>query len=123
MIKRSVTPDTKMPRSADKPNSCLSQTRTLRPSLKSSKEGRPWTARRKNASCGVVGGGFPCYDLSAVPQSSQSEAGSLLAGNVRRLREELKWTQEEAAEASGIAVRHFQKIEAGGVNVTLATLV
>jgi transcriptional regulator with XRE-family HTH domain len=71
----------------------------------------------------VVGGGFPCYDLLAVPQSSQSEAQSLLAGNVRLLRENLEWTQEQAAEASGIAVRHFQKIEAGDVNVTVATLV
>jgi XRE family transcriptional regulator, regulator of sulfur utilization len=70
----------------------------------------------------VVGGGFPCYDLFAVPKSSQSEAQGLLAGNVRRLREDLKWTQEQAAEASGIAVRHFQKIEAGDVNVTVATL-
>jgi XRE family transcriptional regulator, regulator of sulfur utilization len=70
----------------------------------------------------VVGCGFPCYELSGVPQSLQSEARSLLAGNVRRLRENLKWTQEQAAEASGIAVRHFQKIEAGDVNVTVATL-
>jgi transcriptional regulator with XRE-family HTH domain len=57
-----------------------------------------------------------------VPKSSQSEAQHLLAGNVRRLREDLKWTQERAAEASGMAVRHFQKIEAGEVNVTIATL-
>jgi transcriptional regulator with XRE-family HTH domain len=71
----------------------------------------------------VVGRGFPCYDLFGVPKSSQSEAQSLLAGNVRRLRENLKWTQEQAAEASEIAVRHFQKIEAGDVNVTVATLV
>ena len=58
-----------------------------------------------------------------MPKSSQSEAQSLLAGNVRRLRENLKWTQEQAAEASEVAVRHFQKIEAGDVNVTVATLV
>ena len=70
----------------------------------------------------MVVGGFPCYDLFAVPKFSHSEAQSLLAGNVRRLRENLKWTQEQAAEASGIAVRHFQKIEAGVVNVTVATL-
>ncbi len=57
-----------------------------------------------------------------MPQSPESEARSLLAGNVRRLRENLKWTQERAAEASRIAVRHFQKIEAGDVNVTVATL-
>ncbi|MCX6902117.1 MAG: helix-turn-helix transcriptional regulator [Verrucomicrobia bacterium] len=57
-----------------------------------------------------------------MPKPTQSEAQSLLAGNVRRLREKLKWTQEQAAEASEIAVRHFQKIEAGDVNVTVATL-
>ena len=39
------------------------------------------------------------------------------------MRENLKWTQEQAAEASDVAVRHFQKIEAGDVNVTVATLV
>jgi len=99
------------------------RTQTRRRFLKSSKEGHAWAARRQNALCGVVGGGFPCYDSFAVPKSSQSEAQSLLAGNVRRLRENLKWTQEQAAEASGIAVRHFQKIEAGDVNVTVATLV
>ena len=71
----------------------------------------------------MVGGGFPCYHLFAVPKSSESEAQSLLAGNVRRLRDNLNWTQEQAAEASGIAVRHFQKIEAGNVNVTVGTLV
>jgi transcriptional regulator with XRE-family HTH domain len=64
-----------------------------------------------------------CYDFYGVPKSSQSEAQSLLAGNVRRLREKLKWTQEQAAEVSGIAVRHYQKIEAGDVNVTVGTLV
>ena len=58
-----------------------------------------------------------------MPKSSQSEAQSLLAGNVRRLRANLQWTQEQAAEASDVAVRHFQKIEAGDVNVTVATLV
>jgi transcriptional regulator with XRE-family HTH domain len=58
-----------------------------------------------------------------VPKSSQSQTQSLLAGNVRRLRENLKWTQEQAAETSGIAVRHYQKIEAGDVNVTVGTLV
>jgi transcriptional regulator with XRE-family HTH domain len=64
-----------------------------------------------------------CYEPFGVSKSSQSEAQNLLAGNVRRLRGNLKWTQEQAAEASGIAVRHFQKIEAGNVNVTVGTLV
>lgn len=70
----------------------------------------------------MVGSGCSCYDLFALPKYSQSEAQNLLAVNVRRLRENLSWTQEQAAEGSGIAVRHFQKIEAGDVNVTVATL-
>jgi len=71
----------------------------------------------------VVGEGLFLLRICGVPKSSQSEAQSLLAGNVRRLRDNLNWTQEQAAEASGIAVRHFQKIEAGDVNVTVGTLV
>lgn len=71
----------------------------------------------------MVGEGLFLLRICGVLKSSQSEAQSLLAGNVRRLRGNLKWTQEQAAEASGIAVRHFQKIEAGDVNVTVGTLV
>ena len=56
-------------------------------------------------------------------QNSQASTQGLLAKNVRRLRGTREWTQEEAAEASGIAVRHYQKIEAGDVNVTVATIV
>ena len=76
-----------------------------------------------DALYGVVGNELFLLRSCAVPKSSHFEAQRLLAGNVRRLRESLKWTQEQAAEASGIAVRHFQKIEAGDVNVTVATLV
>lgn len=64
-----------------------------------------------------------CYALYDVSVASQIQTQSLLAENVRRLREMMKWTQEQAAEAIGIAPRHFQKIEAGDVNVTVATLV
>jgi transcriptional regulator with XRE-family HTH domain len=32
-------------------------------------------------------------------------------------------TQEELADRSGLAVRHYQKLEAGQVNVTLKSLV
>ncbi len=42
---------------------------------------------------------------------------------MRRLRKKVGWTQEQAAEAIGIAPRHYQKIEAGDVNATVATLV
>jgi transcriptional regulator with XRE-family HTH domain len=42
---------------------------------------------------------------------------------VRRLREDRGLTQEQLANAAGLAARHVQKIEAGEVNVTLRTLV
>ena len=58
-----------------------------------------------------------------VPKPSLNQTQNLLAGNVRRLREKLHWTQEQAADAIGIVPRHYQKIEAGDVNVTVATLV
>ena len=58
-----------------------------------------------------------------MPKPSVNQTQSLLAGNVRRLREKAGWTQEQAADAMEIATRHYQKIEAGDVNVTVATLV
>src|SRR5438105_2463887 len=45
-----------------------------------------------------------------------------LAANVRALREEREWTQEEAAHRSKMATQLFQRIEAGTVNLTFATL-
>lgn len=45
----------------------------------------------------------------------------LMAG-LRRQRKRLGWSQERAAEALGIVPRHYQKIEAGELNVTLRTL-
>jgi len=42
---------------------------------------------------------------------------------VRSLREERSWTLEQAAEASQIDWKHWQKIESGSLNVTLVTLV
>jgi transcriptional regulator with XRE-family HTH domain len=63
-----------------------------------------------------------CYDFYGVPKSSINQTQDLLAGNVRRLREKAGWTQEQAADAMEIATRHYQKIEAGDVNVTVATL-
>jgi len=58
-----------------------------------------------------------------VLKSSINQTRGLLARNVRRFREQSGWTQEQAADAVGIAPRHYQKIEAGDVNVTVATLV
>jgi transcriptional regulator with XRE-family HTH domain len=46
----------------------------------------------------------------------------LLSRRVRRRREKMKLTLETASERSGIHWRHWQKIEAGEVNVTLKTL-
>jgi hypothetical protein len=46
-----------------------------------------------------------------------------LAANVRRLREGAGLTLEEAAHRAGLHWRHWQKVEAGEVNLTLASLV
>jgi transcriptional regulator with XRE-family HTH domain len=41
---------------------------------------------------------------------------------IKALREEHGLTQERAAELAGLDARHFQSIEAGQSNVTMATL-
>jgi len=46
-----------------------------------------------------------------------------LASSLRQHRTALDMTQEEAAQACHIAPRHYQKLEAGEVNITLRTLV
>lgn len=43
--------------------------------------------------------------------------------NVRALREAQGLTLEQASERTTVAPKHLQKIEAGGINVTLVTLV
>lgn len=48
---------------------------------------------------------------------------AVLANQVRFLRLARGWTLEVGAEKMTIDMRHLQKIEAGEVNVTLATLV
>ncbi len=45
-----------------------------------------------------------------------------LARNVRAARARLGLTQEQAAEACGLAARHLQRIEAGTENSTFTTL-
>jgi transcriptional regulator with XRE-family HTH domain len=45
-----------------------------------------------------------------------------LARSLRRERNRLAITQEEAAERSGLNLRHYQKLEQGSVNVTIRTL-
>ena len=61
------------------------------------------------------------YVFCGVPKRS-IRIQNVLARNVRLLREQAGWTQEQAADAAGIAPRHYQKIEAGDVNLTIVTL-
>jgi transcriptional regulator with XRE-family HTH domain len=46
----------------------------------------------------------------------------MLASRLRQLRHDREWTQGEVANAAGIDRRHYQKIEAAQINVTLETL-
>lgn len=45
-----------------------------------------------------------------------------LGRRVREVRRERGWTQEEAAERVGLDVRELRRVEAGRVNMTLASL-
>jgi transcriptional regulator with XRE-family HTH domain len=54
--------------------------------------------------------------------SSRRTLGARLARSVKQLRAARNWTQEQAAEAATVNPRHYQKIEEGSVNATLATL-
>lgn len=57
-------------------------------------------------------------------QSSRFAAEAKALGlRVRALRQAKKWTLEQAAEASDVDLKHWQKIESGKINVTLVTLV
>lgn len=51
-----------------------------------------------------------------------AQAQKDLASRVRSLRKERKLTQQAAAESASIEVKHWQLIEVGGTNPTLATL-
>jgi transcriptional regulator with XRE-family HTH domain len=46
----------------------------------------------------------------------------MLATNVRALRQKRGLTMEECADRARLHGRHWQKVEAGEVNATLATL-
>ena len=50
------------------------------------------------------------------------ELTARLASNVRLLREERAWTQEEAAERARMATPLLQRVEAGATNATLITV-
>lgn len=56
-----------------------------------------------------------------MPSTHRATVKALRA-NLRRRRNELGITQEVAAERMQIAARHYQKIEAGELNLTLRTL-
>jgi len=47
----------------------------------------------------------------------------MLGANMKRMRVALGLTQGEAGQRAGLHWRHWQKIEAGEVNATIATLV
>jgi transcriptional regulator with XRE-family HTH domain len=55
--------------------------------------------------------------------STWQQCAKRLGANLKKRRVSLELTQEDVAERGGIAVRHYQKLEAGEVNVTLRTLV
>ena len=59
-----------------------------------------------------------------MPQSDQfATTRQALAANVTRLRERARWTQQQAAEAMGLDVKHLQKLEYGKLNPSLRTVV
>jgi transcriptional regulator with XRE-family HTH domain len=70
--------------------------------------------------------GRPLSDRpSRVVRQSSAYKGAVVALGlrVRALRRRRKWTLEQAAEATNLDLKHFQKIEAGKLNVTLVTVV
>ena len=58
----------------------------------------------------------------ASSADSYTEARRRVARHVRRLRAARGLTQEALAGMAGVAARHLQRIEAGGMNPTLETL-
>jgi hypothetical protein len=57
-----------------------------------------------------------------VPANPGLDAKRRIAENVPARRKELDWPQEAADQACGMATRHFQKLEAAELNVTINTL-
>ena len=51
-----------------------------------------------------------------------AEEAKALGSEIRKLREERKWSLYQAADASDVDLKHIQKIESGLGNVTLVTL-
>ena len=57
-----------------------------------------------------------------MPASSYNGTLRALRKKIHARREALGLTQEEMAERLHITTRHYQKIEAGALNITLRTL-
>lgn len=59
-----------------------------------------------------------------MPSDDDFEAAKRhLAANIAGLRATRGWSQQEAADAAGLDLKHLQKVEYGSLNVSLATLV
>jgi transcriptional regulator with XRE-family HTH domain len=56
-------------------------------------------------------------------ESDFERARRSLAANVVRLRNRRGWSQQKAADAADIDLKHLQKVEYGSLNPTLRTLV
>jgi len=66
-------------------------------------------------------GGMSLAYINRLPAIGGKQRRS--AWQVRALRQAKGWTLEEAAEKGDLDLKHWQKIEAGHINVTLVTLV
>lgn len=65
----------------------------------------------------------PSYVRAVVRRSAKrSIAQARLAAAAKSARSRLRWTQEQAAEAARLNIRHYQKLEEGSVNTTLNTV-
>lgn len=63
------------------------------------------------------------WSSTAYRQSRRFSAAARKLGlRVRELRQERELTLQGAADRTGLDLKHFQKVEAGQINLTLVTL-